>query len=162
MNWFVKKHNAIVGTSEDRCEHLQDGVQSHTATEERDSFGGDGYYHLCEACANKAQEEEDNRTVVCKDCKSVVLSKDTITWTWYDFYAAQGDIPLVICKSCASGSKHQDRLDRDRRDYEQEFGVDDVEPEEYYDPAWDDIDDGDYEQDDQDLDLYGSDGHYID
>lgn len=172
MNWFVKKRNAIVGTSEDRCEHLQDGDHSHTATEERDSFGGDGYYHMCEACANKLQEEEDNRTVVCKDCKSVVLSKDTITWKWYDFYEAQGDIALVICKSCANGAKHQERVDRDRRDYQAEFGSDDVDDfddeDEWIgsdaDPTYPSSEPhpDDDEDDDQDVDLYGSDGHYID
>lgn len=153
MNWFVEKHNAIVEASEDRCEHLQDGDHSHTATEERDSFGGDGYYHMCEACANKMKEEEDNQTVVCKDCKSSVLVKDTITWKWYDFYAPQGDIPLVICKTCANGPKHQERVDRDRRDYEWEFGGDDQDDQ--------DDQDYDYYDDDDDVDRYGSDGRHI-
>lgn len=157
MNWFVNSRNREIAVGEETCEHLCDATHSYLATEERDSFGGDGYYHMCEACANKAQEEEDNRTVVCQDCKSVVLSKDTITWKWYDFYAAQGDVPLVICKTCATGPKHFDRLDRDARDYQAEFGSDDSD--DYYDP---DEDDYDHDPDDQDVDLYGSDGHYID
>lgn len=154
MNWFVNSCNREIAAGEETCEHLHGATHSYLATEERDSFGGLGYYHMCEACANKAQEEEDNRTVVCQDCKSVVLSKDTITWTWYDFYAAQGDIPLVICKSCAKGPKHQERLDRDHMDYQAEFGSDDKD---------DYQDDYDYDPpDDQDVDRYGSDGHYID
>ena len=72
-------------------------------------------------CTEKARDE-DEKNVCCHDCKAVVPRKVTIAWRWYDFYAAQGDIPITVCRDCQKAPRHPERMRRDREDYEAEFG----------------------------------------
>lgn len=48
--------------------------------------------------------------------KQVKQQRDTISWRWYDFYAAQGDEPLTVCKECLVKPKHVSRVKKDRAD----------------------------------------------
>lgn len=73
------------------------------------------------------------KEVYCVDCKAVAFVKDTVTWRWYDFYAPQGDIPLVICKGCVGSELHHRRvlkdeemarLENDGDNYHDDDGVD--------------------------------------
>lgn len=129
MNWFTNKHmeNATIEEKQEAlskecgCEHVEaDPSLLYKVVYECDSFGREGYCY-CKACWEQAQEEEDERKVTCSDCKQTFKQKDTIEWKWYDFYAAQGDEPLTICKTCKSAEKHQERVRRDRADYEDEM-----------------------------------------
>ena len=61
-------------------------------------------------------------TLDCDDCKQARARKDTIEWRWYDFYAPQGDEPLVICTECQSKPKHVKRVAKDEADYRYEMG----------------------------------------
>jgi hypothetical protein len=46
--------------------------------------------------------------------KKQFKQKDLTTWKWYDFYAAQGDEPLLLCKECRNGERHKKRVAEDR------------------------------------------------
>lgn len=110
------------------CEHAEADINvAAYVLRENDSFGTVGSYVCCEACKDKAKEEEDNETYVCADCKETKPQKDGIQWKWYDFYPAQGDTPLFICNCCRSKEKHQTRVAADQRAYSEEFGDPDDE-----------------------------------
>lgn len=92
---------------------------------------------------------DDYEKVVCSDCKKTFYKKDTIEWKWYDFYPAQGDVPIVVCNDCKGQGKHQHRVATDRANCEAEMGeqddggdIDDGGPD--YDPN--DFDDDDPER----------------
>ncbi len=132
MNWFTK--NSAAGMSLEKkvkevaqwggCEHVEaDPSLLYVIQYENDSFGREGYC-ICSDCLEKQEEEVGNEEVFCPDCKTKVLQKNTRTWRWYDFYAAQGDEALVICKECWDKEKHQARLRKDKADYDAEFPED--------------------------------------
>lgn len=129
MNWFTKSR---VGASSDAqkkslveewggCEHVSaDHTKLFIVSYENDSFGREGYC-LCEECYNKGIQVEDEEKHTCSDCRSTVAKKDGVVWKWYDFYAAQGDRPLFICNNCRTQEKHINRVEKDRRDYQEEM-----------------------------------------
>lgn len=130
MNWFTKEQVASATPEKKKdlitnwggCEHVEADPSSLVVVQyENDSFGREGYC-ICAACLQKQKEEEDLEEVFCPDCKTSVLKKNTMTWTWYDFYPAQGDEALVICKGCWSKEKHQERMRRDNADRADELG----------------------------------------
>lgn len=131
MNWFTS--NIIVQYSAKRkqelieqdggCEHVEHNPElAYAVKRENDSFGVVGQYVVCQACDKKVDEEEGNVEHVCNDCKQTFKAKDGIAWKWYDFYAASGDKPLFVCKACEGEKKHKSRVEKDRLDYEMEFG----------------------------------------
>lgn len=67
----------------------------------------------------------------CYDCKQPKFKYQVTEWKWYDFYAPQGDEPLVICDTCWDAPKHKERRRKDQADYNREMGHDD--PDEGYD-----------------------------
>jgi len=120
----------------DYCEHCsaEDLSKAVGYFYENDSHGPVGRYIVCAECRQEGEEAEGNQPTCCHDCKLTVLVKDTIAWKWYDFYAAQGDEPVIICKACAVLPTHIKRVERDNADYVAEFGH--QEDEAYYgDPA---------------------------
>lgn len=132
MNWFTKENVANLSSQEKKnrlaqwggCEHVTDNPDLlYTISYENDSMGREGYC-LCEDCWDKLQEEEEEEVVTCYDCKKPVKVRDSIQWRWYDFYAPQGDEPIIVCNECKVLQKHIDRCEKDRRDYESEFGYD--------------------------------------
>jgi len=130
MNWFTKSYvsartleakKAFVA-EHGGCEHVEaDPSLLFCISYENDSFGREGYC-MCDACDDLALEQEDNEDVVCTDCKGTFKKKDTREWRWYDFYAAQGDEPYVLCETCRRAEKHRERVRRDERDRIDEMG----------------------------------------
>jgi hypothetical protein len=105
------------------CEHVEADVNvAQYVLKENDSFGTVGSHVVCAECKKKAEEEEDNETYVCVDCKETKPQKEGIQWKWYDFYAAQGDTPMFVCDCCRPKEKHQARVAADQRAYNEEFG----------------------------------------
>ena len=100
---------------------------------ERDSCGYVFKYVVCEPCKVACKEAEGKQPVVCHDCGQTVERKDSIEWRWYDFYAPQGDEPLVICNTCKDAEKHKQRVAKDDADYRSEF------PNQFADDDDDDI-----------------------
>lgn len=98
---------------------------------EKDSFGFVFAEIVCEGCRDEGLKNEGEEKVCCHDCKGAFPKKETCEWRWYDFYAPQGDEPLVICNNCWGAPKHQARVAKDNADYTAEFGYDD----------WDESDD---------------------
>lgn len=134
MNWFVTDY--IAGNSlaykqeraeEDSCcEHVEKDPSCATHNhKEMDTWGPVSTWVCCEACHKEAEEREGAELVTCHDCGQEVESKDTISWKWYDFYAPQGDEPLVICNECRVKEKHRERVRKDREDYDREFPPED-------------------------------------
>lgn len=141
MNWFT---GALVGNfSDDKkaekvsqldgvCEHVeQDSTKLYKINREHDSMGSESY-GMCKECCDRSEEYEDNQEDTCHDCKGVFKMKELRAWKWYDFYAPQGDEPLLICDTCDQSEKHIERVRKDREDYEQEFGIDDDDDDNYY------------------------------
>jgi hypothetical protein len=129
MNWFVTKTykkdiealvaRGTVGT----CGHEPLVI----ARIEVDSFcrselDGDGCA-MCASCAEQHRRSEGEEKVVCRDCSTTKPRSETWEWEWYDFYAAQGDKALVVCKECWQLPKHRQRmaddLDSARREDEE-------------------------------------------
>ena len=126
MNWFTKRYLKNLDEKErlvkewGGCEHVEvDPSCAHVCSYENDSFGSEGYVS-CKACFEAAQEAEADEEVVCNDCKKLVKKKDAIEWRPYDFYAPQGDEPLIICNDCKSADHHVMRVRRDTEDAEAE------------------------------------------
>jgi hypothetical protein len=131
MNWIAKgiilpKHAKLFAeTKADGgcCDHVEaDPELARRWQEERDSFGGDGKYVMCEACYQEQKEEEGNMEVVCHDCRRAVLKKDTVEWRPYDSIPSDGDEALVICNDCAEAEPHLTRVrnDEDRHRHDEE------------------------------------------
>lgn len=105
----------------DACEHVEaDPTKAVHLFKEDDSFGPVGRYYTCEACREKTQKENDDADVTCDDCKGEFKKGETSEWRWYDFYAAQGDEPYVLCESCRKADKHKERVRKDRATREEE------------------------------------------
>jgi hypothetical protein len=129
MNQITNRYNAIVKEEYDMCDHVKVGERAYRAIYESDSFGTVGVYACCKECSENLDKQEDEEEVTCHDCGQEFQRKDTVEWKPYDFYAPQGDEPLVICKVCRIADKHLARCRKDRADYNAEFGVEDEEPE---------------------------------
>jgi hypothetical protein len=131
MNWFTK--NIIAASSAEYkkelldkdggCEHVEADINlAYACHRENDSFGTVGSWVCCKACHEQAANADGEKTEVCRDCKTVTKRKDGFFWRWYDFYAAQGDVPIFICDGCRDKPTHQARVRRDNDDRYAEFG----------------------------------------
>lgn len=130
MNWFTRNYiqhrskeqkEKIVAKLDNACEHVEaDSSLLFCISSENDSFGSESY-GMCEQCLHALLAEEGEEDVVCHDCHQTFKQKDTISWRWYDFYAPQGDEPLIICKTCKTQEKHKARVYKDDQDYNDEF-----------------------------------------
>lgn len=125
MNWITrKKFNKETDMLDRVCEHLKaDPDLPGTTFIENDSFGYVGTSAKCKACAEEVIEQERQGTVCCNDCSKMFLRGDVIEWVPYDYYPAQGDEPLFICHSCKVEERHQRRVEKDQKDYEDEIGI---------------------------------------
>lgn len=126
MNWFT--NGAVRNISSARslmnegggCEHVEADIsKAEYWSAENDSWGREVQVY-CAECWKAAQEEEDNQEECCCDCGKTVLHKDVILWKPYYFNPRDGSEPLVICNECAELPNHQQRIARDRADYEAE------------------------------------------
>lgn len=133
MNWFTKsfvshkgmepKHRLV--QEHGGCEHVvKDSSITHVVSYENDSFGKEGYC-LCKECYEKMQREADEELCTCYYCNGSFPRREVIHWTWYDFYAPQGDEPIVVCDSCQTKDEHKERVARDDADRAREFEYDD-------------------------------------
>lgn len=130
----------------DFCDHVtaEDLSKGVGYFYERDSFGLVFSEICCQECKDKAKAKEAEVIVQCGDCKQSFPRKLTTEWRWYDFYAAQGDIPSIVCNTCWTAETHQQRMARDARDYNEEMGFaeDDDDDDDAYHPGPQDDDDG--------------------
>lgn len=111
---------AIVAGAEE-CEHVTKGTAKAFALFcEDDSFGPVHRYLACKACHDEEKAKDDASIVVCADCRGKKLKSQTRKWRWYDFYAAQGDIPTIICLDCWNKPAHQQRMAEDQEDRREE------------------------------------------
>ena len=125
MTQFNNRYNVTVRDEFDHCEHLSVGVKAYRAVYENDCCGTVGVYACCKECSDALDKQEDEELVTCDDCGGEFQRKDTHEWKPYDFYAPQGDEPMIICKTCRTADKHLARVRKDRADYQAEFGLDD-------------------------------------
>lgn len=142
-NWFNKqwftdssdeKRIKYAANLEDCCEHVQEHPEMlYVITRENDSFGVVGEYGECQSCHAASQDAIDSEEVVCHDCGKTVCRSHTISWKWYDFYAPQGDEPMIICKDCRELPRHRNRVKQDRLEYEAEMFGDDSDDDDDYD-----------------------------
>lgn len=104
----------------DRCDHsMVDQALGVKFTRESDSFGTLDICIMCVECFEEAKVQD--RLNHCYYCGEM---KQTDQWRPYDFYAAQGDVPLEVCDNCWDEPQHQQRMDRDHRNYQEEMGYD--------------------------------------
>lgn len=130
-NWFTEESLANATEEvrikkahniEDECEHVQNHPEMlYVISRENDSFGIVGEYGMCQSCYRQMKENINNEKVICHDCHQTVNKGDTISWKWYDFYAPQGDEPMIICNHCRTLPKHKQRVIKDREEYEEEI-----------------------------------------
>jgi len=108
----------------DLCEHVEaDHSLAVKVYTETDSFGPVGWYAVCWSCMEQHDKAEDEREVKCHDCGKYVPKKQTMEWKSWDFYAAQGDEPIVVCNTCRCAEKHKDRVAQDDYDYKVQNGI---------------------------------------
>lgn len=131
MNWFTGKALGTVTAEMDHCEHLTEGAKYYRMTQENDSFGIVGQYATCEACTQAMEKAAAEEVVVCGDCKQPKPRSQTRQWRWYDFYAAQGDVPYCVCHECWKSPGHQRRMAKDEADRRWEMGEDDDRDDSY-------------------------------
>ena len=112
----------------DLCEHVTENGLAKAVGYfyERDSFGFVSVLICCEECREEIKKAEDATLVCCFDCKKQVLQGQTVAWKWYDFYAAQGDEPYIICNECRVKDTHKARVAKDNKEHGEEmYGNDD-------------------------------------
>lgn len=122
MNWVINGVNSTITEEWDMCDHLSVGMVAPYWLGEQDSFGPVVRYGMCKECNIEHQKVSAEETEHCTDCGNEFKVSEGITWRWYDFYAPQGDEPLHICNECTKAEKHKNRIDRDIRNMESEFG----------------------------------------
>jgi len=155
MNWMSTKSSPsevsrwLADDRSDRCDHVEESPQlAYAVLCEDDSFGPVNRYVVCEQCYRDCLDEEDAREVVCRDCKKVLPMGECFEWKWYDFYAPQGDEPLIICLECEKLPRHKQRVAEDNKAYNEEMA--------YYDSrhaSWDAEDSIDYDLNEEDSDA---------
>ena len=124
MNWFVSGvTNHKITEDDNYCKHLKIGAVARRYTAECDPWGRETYY-MCESCWEALQEEIRNEEVVCSDCHGTFLRKDVTEWRPWDFSAAEGDTPFIICNNCSSLPPHLNRVEYDREMCRRECGDD--------------------------------------
>lgn len=107
------------------CEHVEAGAPIFAVGCEDDSFGPLARIGNCEACYHASVAAHAAEMVVCNDCKKEVPRSQATEWKWWDFYAPQGDEPLVICDQCRKLPKHIERVRADRADREETIDAQD-------------------------------------
>ena len=140
MTQFTNRYNVIVKDEYDHCEHVKVGERAYRAVYESDCCGTVGVYACCKECSENLDKQEDEELVTCDDCGQEFQRKDTSEWKPYDFYAPQGDEPMIICKACRVADKHLARCRKDRADYNAEFGYDDDDTSDVEQPEFDEED----------------------
>ncbi len=116
MNWITTEsvQQGLQDPHTDKCEHVRKNQQlAYVTRSERDSFGTVDSVVLCQACADAEREAMGAEKVQCHDCNKLYPRRETISWRWYDFYAPQGDEPLIICRLCQHDRRHIRRVERD-------------------------------------------------
>ena len=127
MNWVTSKgtadaKKALAFDTTDMCEHVEaDQSLAYALHCEDDSFGPVGRTVLCEPCDRLHRAEEAAQAVTCNDCRKTKRRDETHPWRWYDFYAPQGDEPLIICHECWGLPRHIARRERDRQEAQEEM-----------------------------------------
>lgn len=107
----------------DRCDHVAANVETtRFVTEQTDSFGLLDRAVLCLACGHEELARRSESLIRCHDCKRDLPERQVYQWTWYDFYAAQGDEPLPICRDCWGKPPHVARRRRDAAERREELG----------------------------------------
>lgn len=97
------------------CDHVQVNKSlAYVSLNEDDGFGPLSRYVVCKPCYEKAQQEYAEQSTYCDDCKQYKKNSQMRQWRWFDFYAAQGDEPVDICKECWELPKHEKRMSNDR------------------------------------------------
>ena len=124
MNWFVHGQKQTITEEWDHCEHLKVGDVAPYMVGEQDSFGPVARMGMCKDCHEKHKAEQDAELVYCQDCGEQKPSKEVNEWRWYDFDQNQGDEARRVCDTCWSLDKHKARMERDAREYANEFGDD--------------------------------------
>lgn len=125
MTQITNRFNVTVRDEFDHCEHVVVGGKAFRAVYESDCCGPVGVYACCKECSEALDKQEDEELVTCDDCGQEFQRKDTHEWKPYDFYAPQGDEPMVICNTCRTAEKHLARVRKDEADYQAEFGDED-------------------------------------
>ena len=129
MNWFTKNivYSKSLQARKDLieawggCEHCEeDPSKVYAVFYENDPWGREGHC-LCESCYDKAIEEEGEEILTCHDCGAEHPKKEMRIWRWYDFYAAQGDEPIIVCPKCRVAEKHIQRVRKDEADMNDEL-----------------------------------------
>lgn len=122
MNWVVHGQKQTITEEWDHCEHLNVGDVAPYMVGEQDSFGPVARMGMCQECHDKYKEEQEQELEYCHDCGQEKPMKEMRQWRWYDFYAPQGDEPLMICDDCSVKDKHKERVRKDNEAYEREMG----------------------------------------
>lgn len=121
MNWFVHGQKQTITEEWDHCEHLEVGDVAPYMVGEQDSFGPVARTGMCKECHDKYKAEQDEELEHCYDCGQEKPMKEIHPYRWYDFYAPQGDEPLMICDECSVKDKHKERVRKDDEAYEREM-----------------------------------------
>jgi hypothetical protein len=99
------------------CEHVEvDRSLAVVVLKEDDSFGPVVRRVVCTQCLETHERYEAAQTVVCHDCGAHKPAGECREWRCYDFYAPQGDEPLIVCKACWDLPAHKQRRADDRQD----------------------------------------------
>jgi len=105
------------------CDHVRENSELAVAIfTEKDSFGPLCWYAVCEECYQKTVKDEDAEVCACHQCKTVMTRGKLYAWKWYDFYAEQGDEPMLLCSTCRNSEQHKERVAEDRRHRKKELG----------------------------------------
>lgn len=125
MNWIVRRVIKTVTQEQfdeyEHCDHVKVGESAYYGCE-HDSFGPLDGYLCCETCRESQRKSEAEELVYCNDCGKEHPRANTVAWKWYDFYAPQGDEPIIVCDTCRLAARHQRRVAKDQADYNREFG----------------------------------------
>ena len=128
MNWMrtVKSPKEVKAKLDsgycDYCEHVEaDSSLAVAVFTETDSFGPVDWYAVCQSCLEVVEQEAAEEERACHQCRSVKKMSELTSWKCYDFYAAQGDTPMLLCNECRNSDTHRRRIEADQEAYDDEM-----------------------------------------
>lgn len=119
MSHNTKCYTTATDDRYDFCDHVKLGDKCWLLAEV-DSFGPVGGVYCCQDCKDKIEAEEQEEEAYCFDCNKYHKKKNGSEWRWYDFDPKQGDESMFICDNCWDLEKHQNRMAKDQKEYENE------------------------------------------
>lgn len=102
------------------CKHLSVGQTAYRFVIQQSEKKSDRHY-LCLSCHESMMAELYRERVRCNDCNKSIEPDVAIPWSPYD--ANPADPAFHLCPDCECSTKHLNRVEQDRAEFEGAFAT---------------------------------------